>query len=69
MFGGYLKKFSRRQFKIQLSKDNLAEQKILDSAFSESLKSKILAVMLPPPGYTGFTTNLPFWAARKLERM
>ena len=25
--------------------------------------------MVPPPGYTGFTTNLPLSATRRLERM
>ena len=45
MLGGNSRKFSRRQFKIQLSGDNLAEQKILESAFSETLKSKILATL------------------------
>ena len=36
---------------------------------SKRLKSKILATMVPPPGYTGFITNFPFWATRSLERM
>ena len=36
---------------------------------SKGLKSKILRTRVPPPGYAGFITNLPFWAARRLERM
>ena len=33
-YGGYLRRFSQRQCKIQLPRDNLREQKILESAFS-----------------------------------
>ena len=72
MSGEYLRKFSRRQCKIQLSRDILGEQKALKSAFfrlSKKLKSKNLANMVPPPGYTGFITNLPFWATRRFKRM
>ena len=45
MSGEYLRKFSRRQCKIQLSRDILGEQKALKSAFlrlSKKLKSKNL---------------------------
>ena len=59
---GYSGKFSRRQCEIQVSSDNLGEQKVLESAFVRllrSLKPKILASMVPPPGYAGFITNLP----------
>ena len=65
MLGGYSRKFSRRQCKIQLSGGNLREQKFL----LESLKPKILATMVPPPGYAGYITNLRFWATGRLERM
>ena len=34
MLGGYSRKFSRRQCKIQLSRDNLGEEKVLKSPFS-----------------------------------
>ena len=48
-------------------------KKVLKSAFfrlSKSLKSRILATMVPPPGYTGFIiTNFPFEATQRLERM
>ena len=57
---------------IQLFRDNLGEQKVLKNAFcrhSKRLKSKSLATMVPPPGYTGFITNFPFCATRNLERM
>ena len=63
MAGGYLGKFYQRQSKIELSRDNSEEGKMLESAFfrlSESLKFKILATMEPPPTCTGFITNLPF---------
>ena len=33
MLGGYSVKFSRRQCKIQLPRDNLREQKVLEGAF------------------------------------
>ena len=72
MSGGYSEKFWQRQCKIQLPRDNLGEKKVLKSALfrlSESLKSKILTTMVPPPGYTGFITNLPFRATRRLEGM
>ena len=36
---------------------------------SKSLKPRILAAMVLPPGYTGFITNLPFRANQRLERM
>ena len=41
----------------------ICESKVLEKTFfrlSKNLKSKILAAMVPPPGYTGFITNLPF---------
>ena len=69
---GYSEKFSQRQCEIQLSRDNWGGQEALESAFSrllKSLKSKILASMVPPPEYAGFITNLPLCATRKLERM
>ena len=72
MPGGYSGKFSWRQCKIQLPRDNLGEQNVLEKAFfwlSVSLKSKILATRVPPPGYTGFITNLLFWATQRLENM
>ena len=55
-------------------RDNLGVQKVLKSNFfrlSKSLKSKILATMVPPlpRGYSGFIINLPFRATRRLERM
>ena len=73
-FGGYSRKFLRRQCKIQFSRGNLREQKVLESAFSSfqgALKSKILATMVPPPGHIGYITNnkplvLSYW---ELERM
>ena len=63
MSGGNSGKFSRRQCEIQLSSYNLGGQKVIESAFfrlSKSLKSKILATIVSPPGYTGFITKLPF---------
>ena len=72
MSGGYLGKFLQRQCKIHLPRDNLWEPNVLESAFFrlwKSLKSKILATMVPATGYTGFIMDLPFWATRRLERM
>ena len=72
MSDGYSGKFLQRQCKIQLSRDILGKKKVLKSAFcrlSKSLKSEILATMVPPPGYTGFIANLLFWATRRLESM
>ena len=74
MFGRYSRKFSQRQCKIQLSRGNLREQKVLESTFSDfqrTLKSKMLSTMVPPLGYTGYITNnkplfLSYWG---LERM
>ena len=69
---GYSGKISQRQCEIQFPRGKFGEQKVLESAFfrlSNSLKSKILATRVPPPGYTGFIINLPFWATRRLERM
>ena len=63
MSGGYSGKFSRRQCKIQLSWDNLIEQKVLESAFfrlSESLKSKLSSNMVLPPGHNGFISVLSY---------
>ena len=60
---GYSRKFSRDPCKIQLSRDNLGEQKVLEGAFSEfseSLQPKIftsLTTMVPSLGYTGFITK------------
>ena len=45
------------------TQNNLGEQKVLESAFfrfSKSLKSKVFETTVPPAGYTGFITNLPF---------
>ena len=36
---------------------------------SESLKSRILAALVPPPGCTGFITKLLFWATSRLKLM
>ena len=52
--GGYSGKFLQSQCEIQLTMDNLGEQKVLESTFFrliKSLKSKILATMVPPPRY------------------
>ena len=71
MSDGYSGKFSQRQYKIQLPKDDLGEQKVLESPLFrlwKNLKSKILTTMVPPPEYT-LTPNLPFRATRRLERM
>ena len=49
--------------KIQFPRDNLGEQKVLESVFfrlSKDLKPKMLVTRVPPPGYTWFMTNLPF---------
>ena len=61
MSSGYSRKFSQRQCEIQLFRDNLGEQNVLSAFFRllKSLKSKILASMVPPSGYAGFITNLP----------
>ena len=51
----YSGRFSQRQCKIQLSRDNLGEQKVLGSALfklSKSLKSKIFTAIVPPLEYT-----------------
>ena len=40
MSGGNLGKFSRRQYEIQLSRDNLEKQKVLDSAFFRLSKGR-----------------------------
>ena len=69
---GYSGKLSQRKCEIQFLRDNLGEEKVLESAFfrlAKSLKSKILATSMPPPQYTGFITNLPFWTTRRLGRM
>ena len=71
---GYWGKFSRKQCKIQLSKYNLGEQKVLESAFfgfQKGLKFKTFTLVTTidlPPEYAGFITNLPFWATQRLER-
>ena len=69
MSGGYSGKFSQRQSKIQLSRDNLGEQKVLESALSNSLKSKIFTTMVSPSEYNEFITNFPCQATWRLERM
>ena len=75
MSPGYLGKFLRSQCKIQLSRDSLGEWKVLKRVvfgLSENLQSKIsipVATMVALPCYTGFITNLPFGATRRLERM
>ena len=72
ILGGYSRKFSRRQYKIKLCRDNLGEQIVAGKhtfRLSESPKSKRLANMVLPPGYIGFIKNLPFWATWRLERM
>ena len=69
MWGGYSGKFSRRQWKFQLSWDDLKDQNVLESVFlrlSRSLTFKILAIMAPLSRCTGFITNLLFWATRRL---
>ena len=51
---------------------NLGEWKVQKNTFarlSESLKSKILATMVPPPRYSGSITNLLFWIIPRLEGM
>ena len=51
---GYTGKFSQRQCKIQLLRDNLGELKVLESALfrlSKNLKSKIFTIMVLPPRY------------------
>ena len=69
MSGVYSGKFSQRQCKIQLSRENLGEQNVLESAFFRVfLKSKISATGATS-GYAGFITNLQFWATRRLERI
>ena len=72
MLGGYSRKFLQRQCKIQLYRDDLGEQKLLKQCIlrlSYSPKTQNFGNMVLPPGYTGFITNLPFWATRRLERM
>lgn len=72
MLGGYSRTFPRKQCKIQLFRSNLGGAKVPGERFfrlSESLKSKILATMVPSPTYTGFVTNLAFWATKRLERL
>ena len=61
---GYSGKFLQRQCKIQLSRDNLEEQKVLESTFfrlSKSLKSTISANIVPPPGQTSHYELLGDW--------
>ena len=61
-----------RERNLTFYRNNSGEQNILENSFlrlSKSLKSEILAIMVLPLGYTGFTTNLPFSATRRLERM
>ena len=52
MPGGYSGKFLQRKCKIQCSRDNLGEEKVLKSEFfrlSERLKLKILAILVTSP--------------------
>ena len=68
----FKRKFLQRPCKIQLPRENLGEQKILEKALfrlSKSLKSNILTSMVPSLGYTGFFTIVPFWATWRLDRM
>ena len=69
MPGGCSGKFLWTQCQIQPSRNNLGVQGTGESIFrnSESLKFKILATMVPPPGHNGFIINFPFWAPQKLE--
>ena len=72
MPGGYSGKFSQRQQKIQLPRDNLGDRKVLESALfrlSMNLKSKFLTTMVPPLEHTGFDINLPFRATQRLEHI
>ena len=72
MSGGYSGKFLQRQCKIQLFRDNLGEQKVLESAFfrlSEGLKSKILVTMVPPRDVLGLLQTFRFDLTRRLKRM
>ena len=51
MSGRYLGKFLQRQCKIELPRDNLGKQNVLEKAFFrflKSLQSKILAPVVPP---------------------
>ena len=62
MLCGYSGKFSQKQCQIQLSTDNFGEQNVLESAFfklSKSLKFKILATKVPPPGCTRLIRKPP----------
>ena len=70
MLNGYLRKFSQIQCGIQLSRINLGEIKVLKNAFFRlSREPKIPNFGNPgtTSKYTGFITNLPFWATRRLE--
>ena len=72
MSGGYSGKFLQIKCEIQLPRDNLGDWKVLERAFFrllKSLKYQSLESIVPPPGCTGFITNLPFWATWRLERM
>ena len=72
MLGGYSRKLSRRQSIFELSWGNLREKKRSWGAHFQAFiepKIQILATMVPPPGYTGYITNLPFWVTGRLERM
>ena len=66
MSRGYSGKFSRKKLKIQLFRDNLKEQNVLNSLFfgiSESLKCKIfplVGTIVLPSRYNDFVRNLPF---------
>ena len=69
---GYSVEFSQRQCKIQLTRDNLGEQKVLEISFfrlSECLKSKISLWQTAWCQVSGFNTELLFWASWRFECM
>ena len=49
MSGGYSGKFLQRQCKIQLFRDNLGEQKVLESAFFRLSEGLIFIFNFEPP--------------------
>ena len=72
MSGGYSEKFSQRQCKIQLPRNDLREHLLGGCIFQTFKEPKIqnFGNRVPPPGYIGFITSLPFWATGwRLERM
>ena len=64
MSGGYSEKFSQRQCKIQLPSNDLRKHLLGGCIFQTFKEPKIqnFGNWVPPPGYAGFITNLPFWA-------